>query len=52
MSKKYGFQYPVYEKPTGTEIVESIIINLMLTIGATAIGIKMYKDKNSNGGKK
>ena len=50
MSKKYGFQSPVYRKASAAEIVGSIVINLAITISATALGIKMYNKKNQDKG--
>lgn len=48
MSKKYGFQSPIYEKPTGKEIVGGIVLDLILAISATALGIKI-RNKTKGG---
>lgn len=48
---KYGIQNPVYRKASATEIVGSVVINIILTISATALGIKMYNRKNKGGEK-
>ena len=52
MSKKYGFQSPVYRKASAAEIIGSVVIHLVLTVSATALGIKMYNKNNKERGDK
>lgn len=48
---KYGIQNPIYEKPTGKEIVGGIVIDIILAISATYLGIKI-RNKHNKGGTK
>lgn len=44
---KYGIQSPVYRKATTAEVIGSIVINLVVGIATTALGIHMYNEKKA-----
>lgn len=41
---KYGIQSPVYHKATTAEIVGRVVINLVVGITTTALGIHLFNE--------
>ena len=44
---KYSFQSPVRRNPSTAEVIGSIVINLVVGITTTALGIHMYNEKKA-----
>lgn len=45
---KYGYRSPIYRKASTAEVIGSLVIHLVLSVSAAALGIKMYRDKGGD----